>query len=144
VSDSITIPEKPRQGDVIEWWTMQHHPGSSYVQRHRATYYTEDTCGDVLGPDYKGGRAFHDEWLIETWYAPSGSKTSGGRATTKHLQHALTIGPAGGSVHRTWEEARAAAAAKMRRQATEFQSVAARLEQEASSLEGASLPKGFR
>jgi hypothetical protein len=143
-SELIPLPENPRQGDVVQWWTMQHHPGSSYVQRHRATYYADAACGDVLGKDYKGGRRFDREWLIETWYEPSGSKSSGGRNTTDGLRRHLTTGPASGSVHLTWAGARDAAAANMRERAAEFRSMAECLERDAIKLEEAPTPKGFQ
>jgi hypothetical protein len=143
-SDKITVPEHPKQGDVVEWWTMQFYPGASYVQRHRATYYESAACGDVLGKDWAGGRSFRDEWLIETWYEPDGAKTQGGRNTTDGLRHCLTVGPGTGSVHRTWEGARDAAAADMRARAAEFRSMATRLESAATKLAEASTPRAVR
>jgi len=137
-TSKITMPATPKQGAVIEWWTMQHHPGSSYVQRHRATYYKDAACGDVLGKDHARGRAFRDEWLIETWYEPSGSKTSGGRNTTDGLRQYLATGPSAGSVHATWAGARDAAVANMRKRAGEFRSMAAHLDQDAIKLKKSS------
>lgn len=141
MSSQITLPENPKQGDIVEWWTMQHHPGSSYVQRHRATYYKEATCGDVFGKDYKGGRPFDCEWLIETWYEPSGSKSTGGRVTTDSLRQWLATGPSGGSIHATWKGAKDAAAANMRERAAEFKSMAERLERDATELEKTPTPR---
>ncbi len=123
---------------------MQHHPGKSYVQRHRATYYESATCSDVLGASHQGGRPFACEWHIETWYEPDGSKTSGGRNTTEGLQHCLIVGPAGGSVHATWEGARDATVADMRARAREFHAMALDLERGADKLKTAATPKALQ
>jgi hypothetical protein len=140
VSATIKLPENPRQGDVIEWWTMQHHPIKPYIQRHRATYYASAACADVLGDHYKSARAFDQEWLIETWYEPGSSKTSGGRNTTEALCDWLTAGPRGGSVHATWEGARDAVAANMRERAAELRTSAQDLEHAAARLEATPAP----
>lgn len=140
-SDEIKLPDSPKQGDVVEWWTMQNHPVSSYVQHHRATYYEEAACNAVLGKDYKGGRPFQREWHVETWYEPEGSKTQGGRNTTDGMKHYLTVGPDGGSVHATWEGARDATVENMRERAHEFKSMAMRLERAAMALAESSTPK---
>ena len=137
----IKLPESPQQGDVIEWWTMQDHPVKPYVQRHRATFYMNAPCVDVLGERYRSGAPFDHEWLIESWYEPSGSKTSGGRNTTDGLRHCLTTGPHGGSTHATWEGARDAVAADMRRRAAELRSAAQNLEHAAIKLEASPTPK---
>lgn len=139
-SDEITVPAHPKQGDVVEWWTMQYHPRSSYVQHHRATYYEDAPC-TVIDESYTNGVPLHDEWHIETWYEPAGEKTSDGRCTTEGLRRYLTIGPTTGSVHLTWEGARDAAVAEMRRCAHEFKSIAARLERAAMELAESSTPK---
>lgn len=144
MSDQIVLPENPRQGDVVEWWTMRHHPVEPYVQHPRATYYEDAACGDVLGKGHAGGRRFDREWLCETWYVPSGSQSSGGRNTTEGLRQYFAAGPTASSVHLTWEGARNAAATNMRERAAEFRSMAERLERNAAKLEASALPKGFR
>lgn len=144
-NDRITLPDSPKQGDVVEWWTMQHHPGSSYVQRHRATYYEEAACVTVRGKDCgrrpTWGKPFDHEWHIETWYEPGDTKTQGGRISTDDLRQCLATGPSGGSVHATWQGARDAAAANMRERAAEFRSMAERLERDATALEKEPTPK---
>lgn len=139
-ANEIFVPATPRQGDVVEWWTMQHHPISSYVQRHRATYYEAATCRDVLGKDHTHGRDFCREWLVQTWYEPSGERSAGGRNTTDGLREAVTTGPSGGSVHATWEGACKAAVQDMRQRAAEYRSQAHDLERKATSLEEAPTP----
>lgn len=130
----MKLPENPRQGDVVEWWTRQDHPVKPYVQRHRATYYVSAPCVDVLGDRYRSGAPFDHEWLIESWYEPSGGKASGGRNTTDGLRYCLITGPSGGGVHATWAAARDAAVAATRSRAAEFRSIADRLEREAAAL----------
>lgn len=139
-SDPIVLPESPKQGDVVEWWSMQRHPVSPYVQRHRATYYEDAPCS-VIDESCAGGVPLHDEWHCETWYEPSGEKTPGGRTTTDGLRRYLTIGPTAGSVHLTWEGARDATVADMRARAREFTSIATRLERAAMALAESPTPK---
>lgn len=141
------VPEQPAQGDVIAWWTTHHHPDGTYVQRHRATYYANSTCQEVFGEDYVGGRAFRDEWLIETWYEPIGKKSAaGGRNTTEGLRRHFESAPsvAGWGTYATWLEARDAAIASSRAQAQDYAKKAARLEREASKLAEAATPPAER
>jgi hypothetical protein len=140
MSDQIVLPESPKSGNIVEWWSMQHHPVEPYVQRHSATYYEDAPCS-VIDEFCAGGVPLHDEWHCETWYEPSGKKTSGGRCTTEGLRRYLTVGPASGSVHLTWEGARGAAVAAMRERAHEFKSIAMRLERAAMALAELPTPK---
>ena len=80
------VPELPRTGDTVEWWTLQPHPICAYAQRHRAEFYQHASCEEVLGPSSKSGTDFVDQWLVTSWYEPSGTQTAGGRTTTAELR----------------------------------------------------------
>jgi hypothetical protein len=137
--NEIDIPQNPRQGAVVEWWTMQLHPISPYVQRHRATYYESATCAEVLGKHHAHGRAFCREWLIETWYEPHGTQSSGGRNTTNELRDWWT-GESSKGVYATWEDARDAVVKNVRERCAELRASASALEKKAAELEKTPAP----
>ena len=89
-SAMIHVPEHPRTGDVVTWWTLQPHPIHFYIQSHRAEFYQRATCAEVLGPTHVRGEDFVDEWLVTSWYEPSGGTSAGGRTTTAGLRAHLS------------------------------------------------------
>lgn len=111
------VPERPQTGDVVEWWTLQPHPIRAYVQRHRAEFYERAPCEEVLGPRSTRGKDFVEQWLVTSWYEPSGSQTVGGRTTTAELRAHLS-GDArhGVRVCGTFDEVRALLVAAHREQ----------------------------
>jgi hypothetical protein len=111
------VPERPHTGDVVEWWTLQPHPIHAYVQRHHAEFYERASCEEVLGPSRKSGKDFVEQWLVASWYEPSGSQTAGGRITTAELR-AYLDGDArhGVRVCGTFDEVRALLVAAHREQ----------------------------